>query len=67
MRIRLTTDRVGDRYFQLAGAVVDLPVREAQMLLAAGQAETVPASSEGATLPAEESPPSPQGRTRHRR
>lgn len=41
MRIRLTTDRVGDGFVQYADEIIDLPEREAYRLLAAGQAESI--------------------------
>jgi hypothetical protein len=41
MKVLLTTDRVGDSFYQQAGEIVDLPDREAYRLIAAGQAETI--------------------------
>lgn len=47
MNIRLLSDRVGNRFVQRAGQVVDLPRSEAMSLIAAKSAESVEPVSGG--------------------
>lgn len=41
MQVRLTTDRVGERFYQEAGTVVTLPRKEALRLVKSGSAERI--------------------------
>jgi len=63
MRIRLLTSRVGDRFSQQAGDVIDLPDDEARRLLVSEQAERVE-QIETATQPRGENKMSPRGKRR---
>lgn len=67
MRVRLTTDRVGDRWIQHSGDEIDLPREEALALIRADQAEQLePEMAHVAALVenADESEPRKRGRRR---
>lgn len=44
MKVRLTTDRVGGGFFQIAGDVIEVESGEGQRLIASRQAEPVSSS-----------------------
>lgn len=65
MRIRLLVDRTGDRFYQEAGTVLDIPEDEALRMIRASQAEAMGPETACVAPPGEQAV-RPAGRPRRR-